>query len=631
MDDHRAGHLSWTLPFVMAALWVAGFWAIGDQFLQGFRLDLGASLNAPTPGFGRFLALWTFFAGFAAVFLALGWARWLAVHADFTGHVEAAWNRSSETKWLLYGSLFGFLIPLGLRTWLLHGAPLTDDESAYRFMAEVLAQGRVVADSPPHKLFFDNRFLINDGKLYAHYFLGWPALLLPGVGLGLTGWMNALYSAFTVPALFFVVQRLCGSTWARMAILLYLASPLLMVAAATETAHTSCVAALAWLTWCWLRSRDEDAPLAVHAGVATTFAIAFFNRPTSALGIGLPLLGLWLGQLRTRTWRERWRALLAFALPALAFASLFLLVNWQQTGSPFTVAYQRAYSYAQENDFRFSLWPQAVPGDTFTEFQFAGVSRSLAVTSAALYRLNIDLFGWPCSFLFALLAGLGARAAPHAASAIRAVVAMVLSYLLLHALTDNVGIDTFAPMHYFELAWPVLLLSVVGLAGLTTTLSRWDAVHAQAGFWGAGQLRLLPLALAASLVLVSGLTYLPARFSAIARIADNIRLPWVRLAEAGIERAVIFAPDPFIYYCRSAPTRGWVFVRPNNDPQLENAILWVNHLTLEKDRQLMHRFPDRQGFVMVWDQRCEVLFLPLDQIPPGSIPDAKLPHFRGAE
>ncbi|NJR20098.1 MAG: hypothetical protein HC777_00355 [Hyphomonadaceae bacterium] len=111
------------------------------------------------------------------------------------------------------------------------------------------------------------------------------------------------------------------------------------------------------------------------------------------------------------------------------------------------------------------------------------------------------------------------------------------------------------------------------------------------------------------------------------RLADNIRMPWTALAEAEIDRAVIFAPDPFVIYCRSAPTRGWVFVRPNNDPELHNDLLWVNHLTLERDRQLMDRFADRPAYVMVWDRDCRVVYLPLDQLQPGTIPDAKLPHF----
>ena len=36
----------------------------------------------------------------------------------------------------------------------------------------------------------------------------------------------------------------------------------------------------------------------------------------------------------------------------------------------------------------------------------------------------------------------------------------------------------------------------------------------------------------------------------------------------------------------------------------------------------MRSFPDREGYVMAWDPSCRVVFLPLDQLAPGSFPDA---------
>ena len=47
-----------------------------------------------------------------------------------------------------------------------------------------------------------------------------------------------------------------------------------------------------------------------------------------------------------------------------------------------------------------------------------------------------------------------------------------------------------------------------------------------------------------------------------------------------------------------APTRHFVFARPNNDPDLENPVLWLNHLGLEADREVMEYFPERRGYLM---------------------------------
>ncbi len=606
MDLDKTTRASLVLPFVAAASLLLLLDASVSELMAGRQLDLGKSLNLPTPGYTRFLALWMLYASLAAAALAVGFSR-LLDRGNLRSRLIDAWNHGSDRKWVFYASIFAFLIPAGLRTFLLQGTPLTDDESAYRFMAQVLATGRVYADSPPLKLFFDNRFMINDGKMYSHFFVGWPALLVPGIWLGISGFMNAIYSALTLPAVFAVLRRLTGSAWARAGTLLYLSSPMLMVAAATETSHTSCVCALAWFTWLCLKSREDTAPWWIHSLLATVFCIAFFVRPTSALGIGLPFLVWWLWGLRTEANKRGLRSLAAFAVPAIALAALFLTVNKLQTGSFFEVAYQRAFTYAAENDFRFSLWPAGFDGGAFTELQFSDFRHSLAILGAALFRFNVSFLGWPCSILFVLFAGRGTLR--------RVLTLSFFCFLALHFFTNNVGIDTFAPMHYFELAWPLLLLNVCGLQKINEALTGAMATPRP---WAAT----LPAVTLGALILTSLLSYVPTRFSAIYRAADNISQPWKAHRAADLGPSVIFVREPFIRYCRAEPTSGWVFVRPNNDPGFESPILWANHLSLEKNRLLMQSFPDRQGYVMAWDPRCNVVFLPLAELTPGVVPDA---------
>lgn len=602
-------HILRGLGFSLLALFLlALLGAASRELLSETMLDLGRSFNAPTAGFGRYLAYWLFFGTLAALALTQGLRLLLA---PWMSAIAEVWRQGDDRKWLLYGSIFAALVPATLRTFLLQDLPITDDENAYRFMAEVLAGGRVWAESPPLGLFFDNRFLVNDGKMYAHYFLGWPALMLPGLWLGLGGFVTALYSALAVPPLFFVLRRLAGSVWARLGLVLYVLSPMLMVAAATELSHTACITALAWFTWWCLRAEDDDAPLSVHAGAAFAFSVAFFIRPTSALGVGLPFLVRWLFGLRRLEKRRALGALLAFALPAITLAGAFLAINVEQTGSPFVVAYQRAFEYARDNDFRFSPWPSE--DQAFTEMQWLGAGYSLAVAGSAIFRLNIALFGWPWSLAFAVLAGRGSWRSTLRWS--------VVSFFLFHALAHNVGIDTFAPMHYIELAWPLLLLTVAGLEASTREAGR----AMEGGGFGRGWAH-TPLLFAVSLTVVALTTYAPTRLGAIARIVDDVAKPHRALKEAEIGRGVIFASEPFIAYCGHPPTRGWVFARPNNDPRLENDLLWVNHLSLEKNALLMrHLFPDRRGWVMVWDRSCQVAYIPLDQLPPGAIPDARVP------
>jgi hypothetical protein len=579
-------------PMLTGVLFVVAFYGVGERFCNHFLLDLG-SIDRPTPGYARFLRLWSLFGTGAAAFLTWGFVR-LASPDRGRRRDPAGASFPTDSQWVVLGTLAGLLIPLALRTFLLQAAPLTDDESAYRFMAQLLASGRLRATSPPLKLFFDREFMINDGHLYAQYFVGFPALLVPGVWLGHPGVMNAVYCALTVPALFAVARRLAGSLWAKVGVAIYLCSPMLMVAAATELAHTTCVLALAWMTWFCLRSRDDGAPWWTHAGIALSFGVAFFNRPITAGGIGLPVLIWWAAGLRALRGRRLAVAGSGFLVCALVMAGLFLAVNKVQNGSVTTIAYQRMHAYMKENNYRFAGWQNE---EQLNRRSLAAIPVQAGIV---LWRLNFDLFGWPSSFVFAVFAGMRRRAWLWWLS--------LTTFLLLHllALPFDAGIDSFGPVHYTEAAWPILLLTVLGLRRMS-------------GVRGARQP--LALALVSALVVVAWFGFVPVRFGTLARIADNINMPREAVRQARLHNAVVFAPRPFAPNCRSAPAQHFVFWRPNNDPDLRDDVLWANHISIEQDHRLMEYFPGRSGYVMVWIRPCRVAILPLDSLDAGSVPD----------
>lgn len=606
------------VAFGAAALALWTLMLMGWRFMSGFVLDIGGSINHPTPRYGRFLALWMVFGSVAAVSTAYGLVRLAgrrSVSPWFPAlELEASWHEDRQARrraalWIGIGIVLGVALPALLRLFVLHGMPLTDDEAAYRFGAQLLASGRLAVDSPPLKLFFDNRFLVNDGRLYPAYFLGWPALEAPGVWLGATGFMNALYAGLVVPPLFLVLRRLLGEGWAVVGSGLYLVSPMLMVGAATELSHTTCVMALAWLTWLVVVSGDDEARWWSHAGVAGAFALAFFIRPSSAVAVGGPLLVWWGWGVLHRDRAPRRQAVLAFLPPAVLAAALFLLVNWLLNGSPWLTGYGRATAYALENQGRFAQLAPTLPPTLGERLEHA-----LAVMGAALFRLNTDLFGWPFSLLFVPFA--------RRVGVWAVLLAGAIGDLLVHAwLLPDVGIDSFAPMHVFEMAWPLLLLTVAGLARLTDVGSKLEDSRVAKGR-GLGR---WPLALAMGFTLSTALVFLPVRLGAIETVARNILLPFDRLERAGLERSVVFAPDPFIEYCRG-PGRGWVYSRPNNDPDLRNDPLWVNDLGVEADRLFMLQYPQRRGWVMVWTKSCDVAFLPLDELEPSSPADGVAPE-----
>jgi hypothetical protein len=132
--------------------------------------------------------------------------------------------------------------------------------------------------------------------------------------------------------------------------------------------------------------------------------------------------------------------------------------------------------------------------------------------------------------------------------------------------------------------------------------------------------RVLPVVLAAALVLLTPLGYGRVRAAAIQRIAEDIREPLAAAERERLSNAVVFVYRPFSMHCRSEPTKHFKLWRPNNDPDLENDVLWVNHLTVPEDRRLMEHFPGRTGWVLLWDKQCEIRVLALDRLDAGSVP-----------
>jgi hypothetical protein len=411
--------------------------------------------------------------------------------------------------------------------------------------------------------------------------------------------------------LFLVLRRMAGASWAKAGVLVYLAAPMLMVGAATELSHTSCLMVLAWMTWFTLRSRDGDAVWWRHAGVACGFGLAFLIRPTSALGIGMPLLVWWAAGLSALHGRQLRASLCAFILAAAVMGGVFLAVNKLQNGSFTTAAYQRYHTYMKENGYRFSGWEHLQERElAIFRTDFSG-STVLGNAGIALFRLNFDLFGWPCAFLFALLAGISGYAALLWAS--------VVCFFCVHLYVFDSGIDSFGPVHYFETAWPILLLTVLGLRKAYETSQREHTNRTHAA--SATPATLLPQTLLLALIVVTFAGYIPVRFRALHQIANAINTPRDAVQQMGIRRAVIFAPRPYVALCRSWPNEHFVNWWPVNDPDLRNDILWANHISVDRDRELMHHFPERQAYVMQWVHGCTLEFLRLDDLVPGAVPD----------
>lgn len=613
MEDREKARIRGLLTILGGLLCVVLFWAVGRVELDGYRLGVG-SIGLPRPRLAYFVAFWTFFGSAAAVLITVGLARVLKASTGLDIPFGSGLELPHDRTIVLAGFGLALLFPVALRLFVLEGASVTDDESAYRFMAQLIASGQLAAESPPAplKLFFDRFQMVNDGSRYAQYFVGWPALMAPGVWLGVEEWMNALYSALAIPALYGTARRLADRWGSVFATVLYVTSPFVIAAAATLGSHTSCLTALAWCYWAYFRSSAEDASAFDDALFATAFSIAFFIRPLAALGLGGPLVAIWAWRRFRNDSNPPWRRLAAFAAPAVCFAALFLWVNYVQTGSPFTVAYSAFLEYGQQNGGRFTGTP-AEHASGIPNLGPSGILESLSIVGTGLLRFDVALFGWPISLVFVLFAGVDEKT--------RSIWLSALGYLGTRFALRDPGIDLFGPVHFAELALPAILLSAVGIRRLTSLLGSVE--WSDSGDDNRATVAWPGIYLCSALVLTIG-CYLPVRYGALADVADNTRLARSAVRAADIDDAVVFAPRPFIPNCLEEGARHFVFWRPLNHPDLSSDILWVNHVTLEDDRTFMKYAPERDGYLLAWGDECTPHLVPLDREDAKRIPDGHI-------
>ncbi len=581
-----------------AAVSLLAFHVWGAVFADGYRLDLG-SLNTPTHGYLVFVSAWTLFGGLAVTCLALGFSHYLET-SEWYGRLVERWDTVPDGVVIAGACCAAFLLPVAIRTWVLRGAPLTDDESAYRFTANLLASGRLWTLSPPMKVFFDQNFMINDGRLYSVYFLGWPALLAMGSWFIASGSVNAVVSALTIPPLFLVLRRMTDSRWAALGVLLFLSSPFVQVTAATELSHSSCLMSLAWSLYFGWRVIEGDG-LRCHALFGCFLSLAFCIRPQSTL-LMTPLLWAAATRPAARANQNRLRAVLAFSAPVAILASMFLAAQWAENGAPFTVGYARYNRYLIENEFRFTTFQ---PSDLtpVAGFEFLALLPAVGRTLAGLFRLNFDLFGWPASILFIGFAWTNS-------SFTRLFRQTLVAGVVVLFFQRDWGIDTFGPVHAFELTLPVLALTVVGLRAFGHHLDVQPGARA-----GTSTRSTAPLALVVALITTAWLGFVPVRLRAVQQVAEHVNLALAAPAAAGVHHAVIFSPFPFAPLCGEVP-RHFVFFHPVNDPDLENDILWVNDINAVSNRELMTHFPGRKGYVLRWNNQCQVTIEPLDALQP---------------
>jgi len=498
-----------------------------------------------------------------AALLTIALAHWWGprIAADFERMPDVS-HRSACGAAGLTALLVGVFIVLA-RYLLLRNTAITDDENVYEFMARMWAGGHLSVPSPPPEMraFFENQFVVNDGRWYGIYAPGHPAVLTLGQWLGATHWVTTVEAVLTVLLAGSLADRVFGRRAALLTLGLLLVSPFFLLISATMLAHAT--AALALTAFAYSTVRALEAPAARWWWLAAGCALGAdgLTRPLSAAAFSLP----WLILLALTVRRDR-RAVPGAALFLLAGAGAAALLagyNTAVTGSPFRTGYT---VFAEDYRFTFTLGslPAAAPVAALYELYYS------------LARLNFWLLGWPVSLALIPFA----RRTPASLALGAGALATLVSYAVFRIPSINV----VGPVHYGELVVPLLVLTAGGLERLALEAAKALGRPAL----------LLVLSAPVALTAVALAFFWPVYAPSLRQMANVARAPYDLVEQAGLTSAVVFVQSlPAL----EAMPGAWVYRHRNNSPDLSDPVLFVNDLG-PADARLRAWLPRRKAYRM---------------------------------
>lgn len=500
----------------------------------------------------------------------------------------------------LVGALAGFVLltSFAVGRVVLGGKVTTDDESVYRFIAQTLRTGSLVAPSPGSDLeFYREQFVVlTPTARYGKYPIGHPLLLALGDLARAANLVPPLAAALTLLLTYAAGRRALGASSALLATMLLATSPHFLLTAATWLSQTSStlfvMAALVALL-----AADEGHRRGWWLSVAgAALGYAFLVRPMPAGALAAGAVVWLLAAQREHPRRRRLLDTVAFLLPLALALGVFLLVNRVQSGAAWTTGYQ---AFHGTEPGPVGLWAETLGVD---------LTSASASVFASLFRENVWLLGWPLSLLPCLLAR-----RTRASALLWGVVGVALAYRVL---IPKAGVSPTGPLYFSEAVPALCLLAADGLLRVARGETAVGAVLAQ---WSAR-----PRAVVAAITFAASLTGLTLftldRVADLGRMAAAQDAVWHLLQEGGIHRALVFHRGVVPPWTRLS----WAYFPRCNSPGLDDDVLFVRHRDDDGrgDPNLgfwRGRHPERSAYLFRWSPGEPATLVPLE-LPPAPAP-----------
>jgi hypothetical protein len=270
--------------------------------------------------------------------------------ATLPGDWFERWWSAAETRFMEVSDrtvamcivIVAIAIAAGISIFSFERHPSTADGVAQLWHARILLSGRLSLPPDPNGEFFavDN---VIDRPWMSQFPIGTPALLAMGLLVKGAWLMNPLLTGVIVLNVYRFVGRAYGEGQARVAAVIAMTSPMLLIMGGSHMNHVPTAAlittALAALP-AWVTRETSRAEYRAGAVIGASIGAAVTIRPLDGVVAGL-VLGIFMLGIATRSPdRARARSLLLAAAVGAVPLGLLLWVNWRTTGGPLHFGYE---------------------------------------------------------------------------------------------------------------------------------------------------------------------------------------------------------------------------------------------------------------------------------------------------
>ena len=327
------------------------------------------------------------------------------------------------------------------------------DSSIYVRQAILLGHGMISAALPPaqpYEAFLSNSAVIEGGAvLYRHASHFWPLFLAPFARLGAMALVNPVLAFISIFSLAYLVRIYWGINQACLAVLLYALSPFVFVNYGDFMMHGFCSTLVMLSAACVTRfEQSRHRKWCLLAGFFAGYC--FGTRQITAIALGVPLLFVWLLQLRAR---NQFTALRLFFLGALPCALGFLYDNYLVTGSP----WRSIYAYLHGLSLSFANLPVGIG---MSDSMLGYLGSILLPSIVPSFALGLAVFGlfaeWSRRSL--VLAGL------------------FMALLLVHFFLNTNGLHGYGPRFLFEASPALIVLAALGIYSCLKRAPIWGGI-----------------------------------------------------------------------------------------------------------------------------------------------------------